>query len=142
MQFLFDSLIIAVVAVVERHVGKRLQTASAILQRQVIVVVPLVVFPRLTGSHQTESVALRFQCLDAYNSIHLGIVFRTRGGNHVYALDVCRLQFLQVAHVAYLLIVNIDLGLALGQHFELTVLTLHHGDHRQQVVGIADVVKQ
>ena len=142
VQLLLQVLVIAVVLPVEGYVGKGLQSARAILQRQVVVVVPMVVAPCLTGSHQAQSVALGLQRPNADDGVHLGIVSGTRRCNHIYALDVCRLQLFQVGHVAYLLIVDIDFGLALGQHLKLTIFGLNQRNHRQQVVGIADVVKQ
>ena len=142
MQFLIDILIIAIVTVIECDIGKSLQAASAIFQRQVVVGVPLVVFPSLTGGHQTESIAQRLQGLDKDHGIHFGIVFRTRGSNHIHALDVCRFQLFQVTHITHLLIIDVDLGLTLGQHLKLTILALHHRYYRQQIGGIADVVEQ
>ena len=58
VQFLLKVLFCAVMPVVECYGGKRLQSACAVFQSEVVVVVPFVVLPRLAGSHQTESVAL------------------------------------------------------------------------------------
>ena len=142
VQFLVDVLVVAVMAVVESHVGKGLQSACAIFQSQIAIVVPLVVLPRITGRHQTESVALWLQRLDADDGIHFGIVFRSRSRDHIDALDVDRLQLFQFALIAYLLIIDINLWFAFGQYLELSVTALNHGNHRQQVVGIANVVEQ
>ncbi len=114
MQFLVDILIITVVTIIDCYVGKSLQTACSIFQRQIVVGAPLVVFPSLTGDHQTKSIALRLQSLDDDHSIHLSIVFRTRGSNNIDTLDICRFQFFQFTHIAHLLIIDIDLGLTLG----------------------------
>ena len=48
----------------------------------------------------------------------------------------------QIAHIAYLYIIDIDFRLTLGQYFELAVFALNERNHRQQVVGIADIVEQ
>ena len=142
VQLLLKVLVIAIVAPVERYVGKRLQAACTIFQRQVVVVIPSVVSPGLACDHHTQSVALRLQRLDEDDGIHFGIVFGTWGGDDVDTLDVGRLQLFQIAHIAYLFIIDIDLRLALGQHFKLTVFALNERNHRQQVVGITDIVEQ
>ena len=141
VHFLVNVLIVAVVSIIECHCGKSLQSASAVFQGQVVVVVPLVVLPRLSGCHQTESVALGLQRLDANDGIHLGIVLGTRSRNHVDALDIYRLQLFQFALIAYLFIIDIDLRLALGQHLKLAILTLNHGYHRQQVVSRTHIMQ-
>ena len=48
---------------------------------------------------------------------------------------------LQFLCVAYLLIIDIDLWLALGKDGELTVAPLHAGQHREQVVSCANVLQ-
>ena len=141
MQFLIVILIVAIVAVVEGYGSKSLQSACTIFQGQVVVVVPLVVLPRLSGRHQTQAVALRLQRLDADHSIHLGIISGTRGSNHIHTLNVYRLQLLQFAGIAYLFVIDVYLRLALGQHLELAVLALHHRYHREQVIGSAYIVQ-
>ena len=130
MQLLLKVLIITVMPVVEGHVGKDIQSACAIIQGQVVVGAPLVVFPRIAGHHQTQSVALCLHCLDTDDSIHLSIVLGTRSSDDINTLDINRFQLLQFALIAYFFIVDIDLWFAFGQHFKLTIFALHHRHHR------------
>ena len=88
VQLLVDVLVTAVVAPVEGHIGKCLETCYVILQGQIVVVVPLVVSPRLAGGHQAQPFSLRLQGFDADDSIHLGIVACTRSSNDVHTLHV------------------------------------------------------
>ena len=130
MQLLLNVLISTVVTVVECYVSRNLQSACAIFQGQVVVAAPLVVFPRIAGHHQTQSVALCLHCLDTDDGIHFGIVLGTRSRDDIYALDIHRLQLLQFALIAYFFIIDIYLRFAFGQHFKLTVFALHHRHHR------------
>ena len=141
MQFLIVILVVAVVPVFECYGSKSLQSASTVFQVQVIVIVPLVVLPRLSGRHQTESVALGLQRLDADHCIHLGVISGTRGRNHIYALNFDRLQLFQFAGVAHLFVIDVYLRLALRQYLELPVFALHHRYHREQVVGCAYIME-
>ncbi len=89
----------------------------------------------------TQAVALLADGLDTDDGADLGIVSRTRRGDDINALDVRRFELLQFLCVAYLLIIDIDLRLALGKDGELTVAPLHAGQHREQVVGCANVLQ-
>ena len=131
VQFLINVLVVAVMAVVECHVGICLHSACTVFQGQVVVVVPFVVLPRLSGRHQTESVALCFQGLDADDGIHLGIILGSWGGDDIHAFDICRLQLLQLYGVAYLFVINIDFRLPFCQYLVLTVAGFHKRQHRQ-----------
>ena len=88
MQLLIYILVVAVVAPIERNIGKGLQTARTIFHRQVFVVIPIVVLYSLRGSHHAQTFALWLQRLDADNGIHLRIIAGTRSRNHVNTLYV------------------------------------------------------
>ena len=141
MQFLLHVLVVAIVTILECDGSKSLQSSRTVFHRQVVVGAPLVVLPRLTRCHQAPSVALWLQRLDAYHCIHLGIISGTRRRNHIHALDIHRLQLFQLVGVAHLFIIDVYLRLTLCQYLKLSVLALHHGYHREQVVGTANIVQ-
>ena len=114
MQLLLHILFNTVVGIVECHNGKCLQSTYAVFQCQVIVGIPFVVLPRLTGSHQTETITLGLQRLDTDHGIYLGTVLGTWSGDDIDALDIYRLELFQFVKVAYLFIIYIDLRFALG----------------------------
>ena len=141
VQLLVYVLVEAGVTVVEGDIGKHLEPSSAVSQGEVVVVVPFVVLRGLTHGLQAQPVALWLQRLDADHGVHLGIVSRSGCGDDVHALHVSRLQLPELAGVAYLLVVDVDLRLALGHHGVLPIGALHQRQHREQVGGRAYVVE-
>ena len=131
MQLLNEVLVIAVVAIVECRIARNLQPARAVLQGQVVVVVPLVVARCLAVGLHAKAVALWSDSADADHGVYLGIVLRSGGGDDVDVLDVIRLELLQFLGVAHLLVVDVDLRLTLRQDGEFAIATLHHRQHRE-----------
>ena len=110
--------------VVKRYISRDLQSACTVFQSQVVVVAPFVILPRLTGSHQAEPIALRLQCPDTDDGIHLSVILGSRSNNNIYTLDVNRLELFQFDGIMYFFIIDIDFGLSFGQHIELAIATL------------------
>ena len=127
--------------IVERACAEDFQPARTVFNSEILVVSPPVVVFCLGVCLYAQSVVLSFDSLDTDNRPDFSIVFRTRRGNDVHAFDVRRFELLQFLCVAYLLIIDIDLRLALGKDGELTVAPLHAGQHREQVVGCANVLQ-
>ena len=129
MDFLVNVLVCAVVSVVEGYVGKSFQSVCAILQGEVVIVVPLVVNSRLVVSHYAQSVALWLQGLDTDNSIDLCIIPGTWGCNNLNILYVGGFQLFQFICIVHLLVVDVDFWLTLCENLKLAVASLYHWNH-------------
>lgn len=119
-------LFLAIVCV--GKMGKRLESALPIGQLRLLFSHPLRVVTDHGGGTEAEPFVQAADGLDADNGFHRRVVACAGIGDNLDALDVGRLQFAQLAHVAHFLRVDVDLGLAFGHHFYLSAL---HANQRQ-----------
>ena len=127
--------------IVESTCAEDFQPARTVFYGEIFVVSPPIIVFCLGVCLYAQSVVMSFDSLNTDNRPDFSIVFRTRRGDDVNTLDVSRFELLQFLCVAYLLIVDIDLRLALGKDGKLTVAPLHARQHREQVVGCANVLQ-
>ena len=125
--------------IVESTCAEDFQPARTVFNSEILVVSPPVVVFCLGVCLYAQSVVMSFDSLDTDNRPDFSIVFRTRRGNDVHAFDFRRFELLQFLRVAYFFIIDINLRLALGKDGEPAVAPLHTRQHREQVVGCANV---